>query len=265
MFRSLGQVIHVLEDMAQPQHTRNDIHPACETVLDGIIPEHSWYEAYIEQRAHGARFRGRSTAPLQIAGYPAPSFTTTRSFFTAVGQHGLADFSSHNFFTTRTNLWTLPLPCGGRPEPPCRVDAYTPVDVLQPVKTALGPVVEAKVRLYLRTMLDPVSGAAIPDVAVSSRSVWDQHLELRGDSAEVLLERPELRLHQRGPAAACGRLCRRAPRPLLRRAARGQYPARRGDRPDDPSTRGDKRVRRRGTAPCSCTRKIRSPACARAS
>lgn len=181
MFRSLGQVIHVLEDMAQPQHTRNDIHPACETVLDGIIPEHSWYEAYIEQRAHGARFRGRSTAPLQIAGYPAPSFTTTRSFFTAVGQHGLADFSSHNFFTTRTNLWTLPLPCGGRPEPPCRVDAYTPVDVLQPVKTALGPVVEAKVRLYLRTMLDPVSGAAIPDVAVSSRSVWDQHLELRGD------------------------------------------------------------------------------------
>jgi hypothetical protein len=181
MFRSLGQVIHLLQDMAQPQHTRNDIHPACDSLLESVIPEHSFYESYIEQRARGARFRGRPTAPLQIAGYPAPSFTTARSFFTAVGQRGLADFSSHNFFTTRTNLWTLPIPCGGRTEPPCRVDAYTPLDVLHPVKTALGPIVQAKVRLFLRTMLDPVTGASIPDVAVSSRSVWDQHLQERGN------------------------------------------------------------------------------------
>ena len=181
MFRSLGQVIHILEDMAQPQHTRGDVHPACETLLESVIPEHSWYESYIEQRVRGGQFRGRLTTPFHLASYPAPSFATTRSFFTAVGQRGLAEFSSHNFFTTRTNLWSLPIPCGGRVEPPCRVDAYTPVDVSKPVKTALGPIVEAKVRLYLRTMLDPITGAPIPDVAVSSRSVWDQHLEQRGD------------------------------------------------------------------------------------
>jgi hypothetical protein len=29
-------------------------------------------------------------------------------------------------------------------------------------------------------MQDPITGATIPDVAVSSRSVWDQHLEQRG-------------------------------------------------------------------------------------
>lgn len=180
MFRSLGQVIHLLEDMAQPQHTRNDIHPACDTVPDSVIPEHSWYESYIEQRVRGVRFRSRATAPLAIAAYSPPSFATTRSFFTAVGERGLADFSSHNFFTTNTNLWLLPVPCAAREKPPCRVDAYTPVDVLQPVKTVLGPVVQAEVRLYLRTMSDPITGAPIPDVAVSSRSMWDQHLEQRG-------------------------------------------------------------------------------------
>src|SRR5262245_56557036 len=29
MFRTLGQVIHILQDMAQPQHTRNDPHVGC--------------------------------------------------------------------------------------------------------------------------------------------------------------------------------------------------------------------------------------------
>ena len=223
MFRSLGQVIHILEDMAQPQHTRGDVHPACETLLESVIPEHNWYESYIEQRVRGGQFRGRLTTPFHLASYPAPSFATTRSFFTAVGQRGLAEFSSHNFFTTRTNLWSLPIPCGRRVSR--RVaDPYTPVDVSKPVKTALGPIVEAKVRLYLRMMLDPITGALIPDVAVNSRSVWDQHLEQRGDLPNLSV-RLELRCHQRCPVAARGRLCRRPARSLLRRSARRQCPA----------------------------------------
>jgi hypothetical protein len=39
LFRALGQVVHVLEDMAQPQHTRNDRHAGCLGFLGG---EHSW-------------------------------------------------------------------------------------------------------------------------------------------------------------------------------------------------------------------------------
>ena len=104
-----------------------------------------------------------------------------------------------------------------------------PVDVLQPVKTALGPVVEAKVRLYLRTMLDPVSGAAIPDVAVSSRSVWDQHLELRGDLPKFSLnvlnyDSISAVLLPRAVGYAAGLLDH-----FFAGTARGQCPARRGD------------------------------------
>ena len=181
MFRSLGQVIHLLEDMAQPQHTRNDMHPACDNPLSGrVLPEQSWYEEYIEHRARGRLFRGRPAQPLRISAYPAPSLPTFWSYFTHFDRRrGLADFSSHNFFSAATNLGSQP-PCGGRGEPPCRVDAYRAIDVPHSVTTVLGIRLEAPVRLLHRSMEDPITQAAIPDVAVSSRSVWDQHLETRG-------------------------------------------------------------------------------------
>jgi hypothetical protein len=171
LFRSLGQVMHILEDMAQPQHTRNDMHPACENLLSGrVIHEHSWYEDYIEYRVRRFPFRGRSTGPLQIGGYPAPALPTFWSYFAqADRQQGLADFSSHNFFTSATNLGTQP-PCGGREEPPCRPDAYQVFDVPHAVTTLLGIRLEAPIRLLRRTLTDPITQAIIPDVAVSTSS-----------------------------------------------------------------------------------------------
>jgi hypothetical protein len=181
LFRSLGQVLHVLEDMAQPQHTRNDIHPACENFLSGrVIHEHSWYEEYIEARALGLVFRGRPARPLRIGGYAAPMLPTFWSYFAhADRRQGLADFSSHNFFTPGTNLGTQP-PCGDRDEPPCRPDAYQVLDVPHSVTTLLGLRLEAPVRLLRRSLVDPITQATIPDVALTTRSLWDQHLETRG-------------------------------------------------------------------------------------
>ena len=182
-FRSLGHVLHLLQDMAQPQHTRNDAHPACDNALsERVLPEHSWYEEYIEHRALGEQFRGRPVHPLMTEGYPAPSFPTYFSYFSHDDrQRGLADFSSRNFFSAATNLGAWP-PCGGRGEPPCDPGAYTAVDVPHAVTTARGDRIEAPVRLLRRTMQDPNTLAPIPDVAVTSRSVWDQHLETRGQS-----------------------------------------------------------------------------------
>jgi hypothetical protein len=181
LFRSLGQVMHILEDMAQPQHTRNDMHPACENVLSGrVIHEQSWYENYIEYRARRFPFRGRSTRPLQISSYPAPSLPTFWSYFAhADRRQGLADFSSQNFFTPGTNLGTQP-PCGGRDAPPCRPDAYQVLDVPHSVTTLLGRTLEAPIRLLRRSLVDPITQATIPDVALTTRSLWDQHLETRG-------------------------------------------------------------------------------------
>src|SRR5262249_35649632 len=68
LFRTLGQVAHLLEDMATPQHTRNDPHAGCVELITG---EHSWFEEYVETRALGARFGSRRevSRPLLLDGY----------------------------------------------------------------------------------------------------------------------------------------------------------------------------------------------------
>jgi hypothetical protein len=112
LFRTLGQVIHLVQDMAQPQHTRNDPHAGC---LFSIGGEHSWYEDYIETRARNDRYRSRelfiprppSFNGILSQGYTAPKFTTYRDFWTRPDAAGLADFSSRNFFSAGTNLSLL--------------------------------------------------------------------------------------------------------------------------------------------------------------
>ena len=181
LFRALGQVAHLVEDMAQPQHARNDAHPACENALSGrVIPEHSWYEDYIETRVLGQAFRGRPGRPLAIARYEPPALGTFFSYFSDFDRRrGLADFTGRNFLSASTNLGAFP-PCGGRREPPCDPRAYSAVDLPHSVVTVLGLRLDAPVRLLRRTIQDPITLAALPDVALTSVSVWDQHLESRG-------------------------------------------------------------------------------------
>ena len=58
VFRSLGDVVHLIEDMAQPQHTRKDAHSgACwQWVQDYFTGHASVYELYINARATGSTF-----------------------------------------------------------------------------------------------------------------------------------------------------------------------------------------------------------------
>ena len=75
LFRTLGHVIHVLQDMAQPQHTRNDPHPRCDsTLLRFVTGDRSWYEAYVEKRATNQPYRGRGVVPLVLSGYGPVGF-----------------------------------------------------------------------------------------------------------------------------------------------------------------------------------------------
>jgi hypothetical protein len=128
----------------------------------------------------GQVFKGRPSRPLALGGYQPPALPTFYSYFAHTDrQRGLADFSSRNFLTAGTNLGSLPA-CGGRSEPPCHADAYSTVDVPHSIVTALGVRLEAPVQLLRRTLQDPITLAPIPDVAVTSRSLWDQHLEMLG-------------------------------------------------------------------------------------
>ena len=131
MFRALGQVLHVLEDMAQPQHTRNDPHADCADGVSWLVGGHSWYEEYIEARALRRPFQQEITPDLVLGGYDAVPIRPYQDFFSEGGRRGLADFSSRNFVSAGTNLGG---DCTGLLEPPCE-----PGGVQTGVGTLLGP------------------------------------------------------------------------------------------------------------------------------
>lgn len=94
-FRSLGQVIHLVQDAAQPQHTRNDSHAGlnCPATL-GLLGPKSLYEEYIETNADG----------LNYTGYPAVTLPHLRDYWDDEFGGGVAEFSNRSFVSEGTNF-----------------------------------------------------------------------------------------------------------------------------------------------------------------
>lgn len=122
-FRSLGSVVHNLQDAGQPQHTRNEAHPFGGAHL---------LEERVNAAATGAGARGATIdatvdepPPLIYSGYTKPMFTRYRDFFStgsglspAFGTSsakGLANYSNRGFFTYQSNIGntTYPEPVSG--------------------------------------------------------------------------------------------------------------------------------------------------------
>ena len=102
-FQTLGQVIHHLQDMAQPQHVRLDMHLDKGSVeIFGLqfnpLYNPSYYEIYSNQVRSSF-----STLPS----YPDldfVTFTTPRSFWTNTQNKGMAQFTNSNFVSAGTNF-----------------------------------------------------------------------------------------------------------------------------------------------------------------
>lgn len=124
VFRSLGDVVHLLQDGAQPQHVRDDAHSPFQS------PARQAYEAYTNWRvmAPGILISGYDNTylsgfykqneqirpPVPVLGsYPIPTFSTPLRFFTTrqqgegpeaptANRHGLMDYTNRTFFTAGT-------------------------------------------------------------------------------------------------------------------------------------------------------------------
>lgn len=120
-FRALGDIVHLLQDMAQPQHTRNDQHAG--KFPETLTGHASAYEKYIEARATGVQsytIDGQTITPTPLNylgrsdtlpdGYPLPRFARYSDYWsTSPGSDqapglGLADYSNRGFFSFGTNL-----------------------------------------------------------------------------------------------------------------------------------------------------------------
>jgi hypothetical protein len=100
-FRTLGQVIHLVQDAAQPQHTRNDSHAGfvCPATL-GLLGPKSLYESYVDKLA---RAKG-----LSFGGYAPVSLSQPRYYWDDENGRGIAEFSNRNFVTAGTNFYGPP-------------------------------------------------------------------------------------------------------------------------------------------------------------
>jgi hypothetical protein len=112
LFQTLGHVVHHLQDMAQPQHVRNDPH---NDINDFLVPyQHaSLFESFTNNASLLPKLpytnppysNGGSWKPAYSASDVNVPYKTPREFWTSLGR-GIADFTQHNFFSSGTNADT---------------------------------------------------------------------------------------------------------------------------------------------------------------
>jgi hypothetical protein len=113
LFRSLGDILHLNQDMSQPQHTRNESHAGIGGALN--IKGNPIFEKYVDARARGAKIVSVGTAnvipaPLIYGGYGIPSFSKYSDYWSSGTSSqsgpgsGLADYSNFGFFTVNANI-----------------------------------------------------------------------------------------------------------------------------------------------------------------
>lgn len=108
LFQALGQVIHHLQDMAQPQHVRNDQHLDFEGVDWRWLENPSLYEQYTKDHPEKLTPLFGLYPPINSKDDSSP-LATARSFWHTQNKNpvvglGVAEFTSTNFLSAGTNF-----------------------------------------------------------------------------------------------------------------------------------------------------------------
>ncbi len=172
-FRSLGQVIHLIQDMAQPQHVRNDPHGG---YIRPILGEKSVYEDFVYDKMDG----------LNYAGYTPPIFSTYRKFWKTGKGEGLAEFTNRNFVSVGTNFDTTTYPS------PSLLAVTTIKKPIQDVIRTNNPNFLALTGnvIFIGTDIDDrVTGQTYHNDFTSTYALFDYDLEERGYKAGYSMNR----------------------------------------------------------------------------
>ena len=184
-FRALGDIVHLIQDMAQPQHTRNDPHAGSDNYEQPAGPggHASFYESYIDQRATQTpvtESNGSTYTPAALAydtspsPYPIPRFNDYVSYFSTrnvhasvVSRKGMADYSNRGFFSAGKNLGQ-----GDYDLPPNSISGgfYTPE---QRAVNADG----ATVHLLKGSVTDAHASPAATNVPLTAFGAWNDALQ----------------------------------------------------------------------------------------
>ena len=185
-FYDLGHVIHHIQDMAQPQHVRNDAH--CDLGFIDCVGFYnpSRYEAYSAAREGAFTSVGALAVSAGPAIFPGSAdFKTPRDFWKNAAGSGMAEFVNRNFVSQGTNFTMsffgnvvtskYPLPRPGMPQDYSINALFGGVNNVPAKIRALcdGAGIDCQMTMYPT----PLSAKA------STLSIFDQDLEPRGLSA----------------------------------------------------------------------------------
>ena len=172
-FQSMGHIIHHLQDMGQPQHTRLDKHPSS--------PE-NFYERYTEIR------NTEGIALINANPYVPPTtgphyFNLPRSYWQTEDPNdnsGMAEFSSTQFVTIGT-LFVQDSGStsgfSGSPGFALPNGSGLVVKTRNVTLTGIGGETKTGDFDFLEdTVSDPLNGVSTPSVKLAARSILDEHL-----------------------------------------------------------------------------------------
>ena len=201
LFQSLGHIIHHIQDMAQPQHVRNDGH--CDAFNDFpsdalycfVLGQHnpSYYERYTRKNPNDLDF--------DIIDNIIPAYSKARDYWDNASGTGMAQFTGNNFVSDGTNFIgneTTPLDSHADFPLPRPLDTVNPVYVanlfaddpifdteekrqftLQRMGCLNDSGNECVIDFIQTTVVDSQSGAETINPRASSLSIFDEEIRSR--------------------------------------------------------------------------------------
>lgn len=170
-FEILGHVLHLSQDMAVPEHTRNDIHGGY-----AAFGPKSLYELHLNRPQVRARLNFNAAA---VWGFGLP-----RDYWVTGDGRGLSQFTNRNFVSQGTNFTALVEGAtgqGGYPSPVLHLGAeFVKVEDLQVLDPGLrdraGDLVEGNVVFFANTFQDPITGGQLRNDRMTTYSFFDRDL-----------------------------------------------------------------------------------------
>ena len=178
LFRTIGHVIHHVQDMAQPQHVRDDDHcgeVACSKAQFLDIFHPSLYE----------ELSNANRNKLTFTGYINVNFNKARDFWHNSNWSGMADFTNQNFISIGTNFIVKrggtfsTIPDYPEPQPFPEINNWSVKDIeteLPPEYNLTGVMAFMSNSVFDRNLTGS-SATAINNYG-STLSIFDQDLEL---------------------------------------------------------------------------------------
>jgi hypothetical protein len=198
LLQAMGHEMHLIQDMAQPEHTRNDQHlPATLLILTNGTAASVWEDWGLEYMAdHTVNITDGSGQTTQVVdpyfsygGYPAVTLPTYYDYFHSAAFQGMADFSNANFVTQDTNYDDGGLThCFTYDAPNFSDDANGRVEsgVAERVENPLTGAFETQAvdeAIYSSTIVDQYSKAVLTDPYHDFKSLLDLETRFVGGHA----------------------------------------------------------------------------------